>query len=162
MSTPDNRAVEWVWARPVWSLVGLLVAYYAFPAELGASIVTEVVSLVLTAAGLALLLTMMVRELKRVRQGEDGIGGPALAMLLVLLVMSFAMAFFLVEAVDPDQFTGLETRTDALYFTLTTMATVGFGDVHAAGQFARGLVSFFIVFNIVVVASLARLYTSRK
>jgi voltage-gated potassium channel len=144
----------------VWSFVGLLVAYYAFPVELGNSLVTEAVSLALTAGGLGLLITMMVAELNRLRRGEEGLGGSALSMLLVLLVMSFAMAFFLVNLVDPDQFVGLETRTDALYFTLTTMATVGFGDVHAAGQFARGMVSALIVFNIVVVASLVRAYTS--
>ena len=42
------------------------------------------------------------------------------------------------------------------------MATVGYGDVHAEGQLARGLVIGLIVFNIVVVASLYREHTSRR
>ena len=41
------------------------------------------------------------------------------------------------------------------------MATVGYGDVHAEGQVARALVCVLIVFNVVVVASLVRAYTTR-
>jgi hypothetical protein len=56
----------------------------------------------------------------------------------------------------PRQMAGLSTRTDALYFTLSTMTTIGYGDVHAEGQVARALVCGLIVFNVVVVASLLR------
>ena len=82
-------------------------------------------------------------------------------MLLVLLVMASSLTFFLLNQTAPDQITGLETRTDALYFTLSTMTTVGFGDIHAEGQLARALVCVLLVFNVVVVASLIRLYTTR-
>ena len=50
---------------------------------------------------------------------------------------------------------GLETRLDGLYFALTTLATVGYGDVHAQGQFARAVVSFQLLFNVVVVTTAA-------
>ena len=40
------------------------------------------------------------------------------------------------------------------------MATVGYGDVHAEGQVARALVCVLIIFNVVVVASLVRAYTT--
>ena len=42
------------------------------------------------------------------------------------------------------------------------MSTVGYGDVHAEGQVARALVCILIVFNVVVVASLARIYTTHR
>ena len=80
-------------------------------------------------------------------------------MLLILLVMAASLTFFLLNQGSPEQVTGLQTRTDALYFTLSTMTTVGFGDVHAEGQLARALVCALIVFNVVVVASLVRAYT---
>ena len=41
------------------------------------------------------------------------------------------------------------------------MSTVGYGDVHAEGQVARALVCVLIIFNVVVVASLVRAYTTR-
>lgn len=85
-----------------------------------------------------------------------------MAMLLVLLVMSFSLAFFLLDLVEPAQIADLDTRTDALYFTLSTMATVGYGDIHAEGQIARGLVCGLIVFNVVVVTSLVRAHVGRR
>ena len=43
---------------------------------------------------------------------------------------------------DPANFsTHTLTRTDALYFTITIFATVGFGDISATSQSARLLVS---------------------
>ena len=55
----------------------------------------------------------------------------------------------------------LRTKTDALYFTVTTLATVGFGDVHPTGQVARAIVTAQIVFNLVFLGSLARLLTGQ-
>ncbi len=150
------------WARPVWSFIGLLVAYYAFPVRLGESVALEVGSLVLTGAGLTLLGWMMVKELDHQRRGQASLSTETLAMLLVMLVMSFSLVFFLLNEVRPEQVAGLNTKTDALYFTLSTMTTVGFGDVHAEGQLARLLVCGLIVFNVVVVAALVRAQTSRR
>ena len=81
--------------------------------------------------------------------------------MVVLLVMSSSLTFFILDLLKPEQIEGLNTRTDALYFTLSTMTTVGYGDVHAEGQVARAMVSCLIVFNIVVIASLVRLVAGR-
>jgi hypothetical protein len=104
----------------------------------------------------------MVKELLSVHRGDPGRGLRVLAMLLVLLIMASSLTFFLIEEASPDQFDGLETRTDALYFTLATMSTVGFGDVHAKGQLARVLVCLLIVFDVAVVASLVRAYSFKS
>ena len=150
------------WARPVWGLVGLLVAYYAFPVDLGGSLVPAALGMVLTFGGLALVATMLAKELSHVRRGQVGRDPQVLAMMVVLLVISSSLAFFLVNLLWPGEIVGLETRTDALYFTLSTMSTVGFGDVHAEGQVARAMVCCLIVFNVVVIASLVRLVAGRN
>jgi hypothetical protein len=150
------------WSRPVWTLCGLLVAYYAFPVKWTAGSPGIVaLSILGTVGGVVLVGTMMARELGSVRRGEAGRGLRGLSMLLILLVMAASLTFFLLNQARPEQITGLQTRTDALYFTLTTMTTVGFGDVHAEGQLARALVCVLLVFNVVVVASLVRAYTTR-
>ena len=150
------------WSRPVWTLVGLLVAYYAFPVEWAeGSPGVVLLSILGTVGGVVLVGTMMARELGSVRRGEPGRGFRVLIMLLILLVMAASLSFFLLNEVSPDEFDGLSTRTDALYFTLVTMSTVGYGDVHAEGQVARALVCILIVFNVVVVTSLVRAYTTR-
>jgi voltage-gated potassium channel len=147
------------WNRPILTLVGVLVAYYAFPLRLDDHLGIVGLNLVLTLAGLVLIGWTMVAELGHLRRGEASRSTPALAMLIVLLVMSFSLAFFLLELGRPGEFEDLHTRTDALYFTLSTMATVGYGDVHAQGQVARALVAGVIAFDVVVVASLVRAST---
>ena len=84
-----------------------------------------------------------------------GAGTAKLRGLLVavyIAVLFFSTVFYLLERAEPGQFAGLETRVDAVYFTLTVLSTVGFGDVHAAGQTARVLVSAQIVFNLLVIS----------
>jgi voltage-gated potassium channel len=147
------------WGRPVASLVGLLVAYYAFPADWSASVGYLALSLLLTGIGLSVLGRIMVLELQHVRAGVAGRSAQVLTTVLVLLVMSFSLAAYLLQELFPGQFVGISTRTDALYFTLSTMTTVGYGDDHAEGQLARALVCGLIVFNVVVVASLLRAHT---
>jgi voltage-gated potassium channel len=150
------------WSRPVWTLFGLLVAYYTFPVKwTGSSPGVFALSLLVTVGGVALVGTMMVKELGNVRNGTAGRGERALSMLLILLVMAASLTFYLLNEVRPEQVANLRTRTDALYFTLSTMTTVGYGDVHAEGQLARAFVCVLIVFNVVVVAALVRAYTRR-
>lgn len=155
------RRVGPPWMRPVLSLVGLLIAYYAFPLGLD-SVPATAVSVSFTVLGLGLLGWTLVIELMHMRRGGETRSTRVLIMLLILLVMSFSLGFYMLNRVDANQIVGLDTRTDALYFTVVTMATVGYGDVHAEGQLARGLVIGLIVFNIVVVASLYREHTSRR
>ena len=75
------------------------------------------------------------------------------AVLMVVLVMGTLM--YVIEG-PANGFTSIPV---SVYWAITTMTTVGFGDVHAEGQVARGLVSGLIVFNVVVVASLVRAHT---
>jgi hypothetical protein len=71
-------------------------------------------------------------------------------------VICFALTDYVIARSDATQFAGLRTKTDALYFAVTTLATVGFGDIHAQGQLARQVVTVQMVFNLVVLASAAR------
>ena len=149
------------WNRPILSFLGVLVAYSAFPLNLSGTR-GDFLGIALTLVGLGVIGWAMVSELGHLRRGEASRSPQAMAMLLVLLVMCFSLSFFLLELARPGQIVELETRVDALYFTLATMATVGYGDVHAEGQAARALVCAVIVFDVVVVASLIRGYTMRN
>lgn len=71
-------------------------------------------------------------------------------------VLLFALADLIVSRTGEGQFVGLETKTDALYFALTTLTTVGYGDVHPEGQLARALVIAQMLFNVLVLASAVR------
>ena len=91
-----------------------------------------------------LILTAVGRLL---RAGEDArIRGLVLLLTVTVLFFSWCNASV---AKLPGQFADLHDKTDALYFSVSTLATVGFGDVHPAGQLARGAVTLQIVFNLV-------------
>ena len=80
---------------------------------------------------------------------------------MVVVVVAFSLGFYLMALQRPGEIAGLHTRVDALYFTMSTLTTVGFGDVHATGQTARVLVLVQMVFNIVFVTTAAALLSSR-
>ena len=68
----------------------------------------------------------------------------ALVRLVVALVaglLAFALADYVVAGSRPGQFVRPAHPVDALYFALTTLTTIGYGDVHAQGQIARVVVS---------------------
>jgi voltage-gated potassium channel len=75
-----------------------------------------------------------------------------LLVALYIAVLFFAAAFYLLAHAQPEEFTGLSTRLDAVYFALTVLSTVGFGDIHAVGQAARAMVCAQIVFDLLVVS----------
>jgi hypothetical protein len=131
----------------------LVVLYYLAPFEPGAAGVERVVRLVLATALGAAVLVVIVRLIVRMVHDVPGTRPANLLVALFAAVVLFAAADYLVAVSRPGQFQDLETKTDALYFAVTTMATVGYGDVHAIGQLARGLVTVQLLFNLTVLAT---------
>jgi voltage-gated potassium channel len=100
---------------------------------------------------LGLLILLAIRRLLRAGEGARIRG---LALLLVLSVLFFSWCEDALAAL-PGQFAQLSTKIDALYFNVSTLSTVGFGDVHAVGQLARAAVTVQIVFNLVFIGAAA-------
>ncbi|MGW5924027.1 potassium channel family protein [Nocardia fluminea] len=109
--------------------------------------------------GLAWLVWRRVQSFLR---APTAAGGRVDGLLLIVCVVGsvFALFYYRLQQLHPDQFAGLETRTDALYYTLVTLGTVGFGDVHAVGQVARVATMVQIVFDLVVLGTLLTIITS--
>jgi voltage-gated potassium channel len=77
-------------------------------------------------------------------------------LVSVVGVAVFALADLVVTTTVPGQFIDLRAKTDALYFALTTLITIGYGDIHAQGQLARGLLIGQMLFNAIVLATAFR------
>ncbi|RKS18074.1 voltage-gated potassium channel [Arthrobacter sp. AG1021] len=77
-----------------------------------------------------------------------------LLLLLHAIMVVFSLIFYTISLRNPEEFVGLETRIDALYFTLTTMTTTGYGDIVAVGQTARSLVIAVFAFDIIFLSLL--------
>ena len=152
--TRARRRRRRAWLRHVLGVVGLLVVFYAVPVTGLALSGRTVVSILLTLLGVACLGWAITGQVRRQLVTGSGANMQSLVMLLELVAVVFALGYYVLALSTPGQVAGLETRTDALYFTLSTVATVGYGDVHAVGQLARSLVIVQIVFDAVFVAAL--------
>lgn len=95
------------------------------------------------------------------RQSEDYVRIQWLLTALYALVLIFALVYAVVAVQVPGQFDGLENRTDALYFSVTLVATVGFGDIHPVGGAARLLATAHMVFNLIYLGTAIRMLVGR-
>lgn len=84
----------------------------------------------------------------------------AFNVVLPLFLLMFAGTYYLMESNRPGSFTVPLTRTDALYFTVTVFATVGFGDITATTAPSRILVTLQMVGGLVLVGVVAKLIVS--
>ena len=150
------------WSRLGLAFIGLLVAYFAVPVGHDVPEWRLLLGIALTFFAVCLAGLIVVRQ---VRFQVSGVGRvvriQGLLLLHEIVVVAFATAYYMLAESSSHQMAGVDTRLDSLYFTIVTMATVGYGDVHAVGQFARGLVTAQIVFNLIFVGALTSLLTSR-
>ncbi|MFD1932944.1 MULTISPECIES: potassium channel family protein [Nonomuraea] len=149
----------WATARNAALIVGL---YYLLPVEETRDGRLALVRLGGFVLGTALLVWGVAREARRQAEADRGtLPLSGLILLTISGVTLFALADFAVATWTTGQFADLRTKTDALYFAVATLATVGYGDIHAEGQLARGLLIVQMAFNLVVLASAASLMSLR-
>jgi hypothetical protein len=143
-------------ARVAVASVLILVAYYIVPVEPGVAgdwLVARIAASLLVVAAATFLVLRQVR--RQIQPGDDEPPLAGLAIALVAGLAAFALSDYILAFSKPGQFVSMQTRTDALYFALATLLTVGYGDVYAQGQAARILVSVQMLFNIAVLATSA-------
>ncbi|MFQ6142016.1 potassium channel family protein [Streptomyces seoulensis] len=153
----SRRVAVTVVSRAVFVASGLVAAYYLLPLENRDTDLTSV-ALVL---GLLAAVTLFGWEVAviarspypRLRAVE------ALAVTLPLFLLLFAVAYFLLDRSAPGSFNEPLTRTDALYFALTTFATVGFGDIVPRSQAGRILTMLQMAGGLLLVGVAARVLT---
>ncbi|MET9574892.1 ion channel [Streptomyces sp. DT199] len=159
---PDRRRPERRRRAAVTALVraaliaaGLVTVYYVLPLD-GRGTSGDSV---LLACGLLLVVVVFWWEVRaivtsrypRLKAVE------ALATTLALFLLLFAGAYFLLEHTNPGSFSEPLTKTDSLYFTLTTFTTVGYGDITARSQTGRVLAMIQMAGGLLLVGVAARI-----
>jgi voltage-gated potassium channel len=82
----------------------------------------------------------------------------ALALVVILLVVVFAATYLSIVSESPNSFNQGLDHSSALYFTITVLATVGFGDIVPVTDFARMIVSVQMVFDLIFIAAVVRVF----
>ena len=141
--------------RAAGSTTALVVIYYLLPLDrfsAGAAVTVLAIGLMAFIA----LLTFQVRSILGARfPGLRAV--EALATSLPLFLLLFASTYLVIATESAGSFSQQLTHTDALYFTVTVFATVGFGDITAKTEAARLVVTGQMIIDLVIIGIGARL-----
>jgi voltage-gated potassium channel len=149
--------------RDFLAFIAVLIAYYAAPIGELPSRVGIVFSVLGLLVGLTILVWLIIRQVRLLVDtdpDDTSVQADSLILLVFVIVPLFSIGYLALSKASPSEFADLSTKTDSLYFTLSTLATVGFGDVHAVGQLARVLVMIQMVFDLVFVAAVVSVLSS--
>ena len=133
----------------------MVVIYYLLPLDRSSAAAT-VTMLVIGLVALIALIAFQVRSILGARfPGLHAV--EALATSIPLFLLLFASAYLVIAAEAPGSFSQQLTHTDALYFTVTVFATVGFGDITAKAEAARLVVTGQMIIDLVIIGIGARI-----
>ncbi len=102
-----------------------------------------------------IVLTFFIRrilasEIPQLRAAET------LIISLAFFLCFYASVYLEISNHNPQTFNQVLSHSSALYFTIVTFGTVGFGDISANSDLARLLVSAQIILDVVFIAALAK------
>ena len=152
--TAQQRHVLVMGVRTTVALVLVIVAYYRAPLD---DTLTLSTGLLFVAVLLALALALVVQV-----RGILASSTPLLRAVrtlvigLPVLLVVFAATYVTIDGQQPGAFTESLNRTDGLYFTVTTFATVGYGDISPVTELARIVVTIQMVVGIITVGLIAK------
>ena len=116
----------------------------------------------LLVGGLAVFIALVVWHVKATgRARYPGVRATeGLATTIPFLMLTFAAVYYILEQSSFTAFDVALTRLDALYFSVTVFSTVGFGDITAHSELARGIVTLQMIVDFIFVGAVVRVLVS--
>ena len=141
--------------RVIGVSVMLVVAYFAAPIGQDADGV-GLLMLALGSAGFVGLVWFQILRiidspLPQLRAAE------ALATVVLVVIVGFALLYVAMSSSDSAGFSEPITKVNGLYFTVTVLATVGFGDITAVSDSARLVVTVQMLIDLLIVGVLVKI-----
>ena len=135
----------------------LLVTYFFVPIHEGSTVTSAVVWAALLA--LVAIIGVFVHQTRRINRSQYPLlaGGETLIIVLAIFLIGFAFVYLSMSASAPDTFSEPLNRTGAVYFAITVLSTVGFGDITPKSDPSRWLVSAQMLIDIGFIAGALRL-----
>ncbi len=147
-SRPSRARMVLVGLRAAATTTILVALYFVLPLSMRPDMAT----LALLLAGLVAigaLITWQTRAIVRAR--HPGLRAvETLAVVIPAFLLLFAVGYFLASQARPESFSVPLTRVDALYFTITVFATVGFGDITPVSAGTRMVVAVQMLADLLV------------
>src|SRR5580704_1351739 len=147
-ATPPPGRIMRTLLQATGSTAVLVAIYYLLPLDHSARWVA-VTALVIGLAALVGLVAFQVRAISGSRY--PGLRAlEALAVTVPLFLLLFASIYLVTATLSARSFSQPLNHTDALYFTVTVFATVGFGDITATAAVARLLVTGQMIIDLII------------
>jgi voltage-gated potassium channel len=140
--------------RGMLTMAALVALYYLLPMDR----VLDAVAITWLVLGLVIFMVLAGWQVRAILRADHPAlrAFNALATAIPLFLLMFASTYFLMAQAQADAFTESLNRTDALYFTITVFATVGFGDITPQSEIARIVTTAQMVVNLLVFGVLVR------
>jgi hypothetical protein len=142
-------------ARGVATLGTTLLVYALLPIHEGSAIAIAGIA----ALGLVAVLGVFFRQFGRIDRSAAPVIAAVEALCLVggIFLTLFAFIYVSISALDPGAFSQAVDKVAGIYFAVTVMSTVGFGDITPVGPGARILVTVQMVLDVVLIGAAVRL-----
>jgi voltage-gated potassium channel len=152
---PSRRTIVQGLLRAAGSTIALVAIYFLLPLDRSATWAAVTMLMV----GLVALVALVGFQVRWIIQSQfPGLRAiEALATSLPLFLLLFASVYLVMATISASNFSQPLTHTDALYFTVTVFATVGFGDITAKTEAARLVVTGQMVLDLVILGVGARI-----
>ncbi|HEX6888936.1 MAG TPA: potassium channel family protein [Candidatus Nanopelagicales bacterium] len=114
---------------------------------------------VMAVLGLVLVGVVFARQMGRISRADRPVLAAieALALVFGMFLTLFAFIYVSLSANDPGSFTQPVDKVAGVYFSVTVLATVGFGDIAAVTDAARMLVTLQMVLDLVLIGVAVKL-----
>jgi len=155
------------WIRQsVLAIVRTTIIVVAITAAAGATVTILEGSSALWLIDLVLLIIWLVifvvyLRWQLMRIARDGFpiirGAETIVVGLAIVIAAFARTYLFISDTTPDAFSEPLTLFSSYYFTITTLATVGFGDISANATSARAVVMIQMLLGLALIAGVVRL-----
>ncbi len=135
-------------------MAGLITLYSLMPFGGRWWMVTGLIGL----ASVAAVIPFVVKRLGRLQVSDRPIydAVQVLALSVTVLVLGFS-ALYESMSTQHGNFSGIDSKIDSVYFVVTTLATVGYGDIHPVTDSARLIVTLQIIFNLLFLGGVVRI-----
>lgn len=143
-----------VLARATLTAAGLLVLYAMAPLGREATATTLGIMVI----GGVLLIAMVGVETRALSRSPHPILRvvETIANVLVVFILAFALVYLSMAQTNPAAFSEPLTKVSAVYFTVTVLATVGFGDITPVTDSARLVVTMQMMLGLTLIAVVLR------